>query len=87
LLNGINSGTPPTVIASAARWLRYGRATGGTDDPNGLHRDDLSWLHFATLSEGAQLVRPSVDGGRPAPIDADSGAHNALTRATLRNAQ
>ena len=40
----------------------------GNDDPNRLHRDDLSWLHFATLSEGAQLVRPSVDGGRPAPI-------------------
>jgi hypothetical protein len=41
----------------------------GNDDPNRLHRDDLSWLHFATLSEGAQAVRSSVDGGRPAPID------------------
>ena len=40
----------------------------GNDDPNRLHRDDLSWLHFATLSEGAQAVRSSVDGGRPAPI-------------------
>ena len=40
----------------------------GNDDPNRLHRDDLSWLHFATLSEGAQLVLPSGDGGRPAPI-------------------
>jgi hypothetical protein len=41
---------------------------GGNDDPNRLHRDDLSWLHFATLSDGTQLVRPSVDGGRPDPI-------------------
>jgi hypothetical protein len=28
----------------------------------------VNWLHFATLSEGAQPVGPSVDGGGPAPI-------------------
>lgn len=50
----------------STRWP-FGRPD-GNDDPNRLHRDDLSWLHFATLSEGAQPVRSSVDEGRPAPI-------------------
>jgi hypothetical protein len=69
------SGSDHPGAALVSSWLYFsgnGGRTFGNDDPNRLHRDDPSWLHFATLSEGAQLVRPSVDGGRPAPI-ADYG--------------
>ena len=65
---GVLKGQPHPAGSSSISPVLAGLRPAGNDDPNRLHRDDLSWLRFATLSEGAQLVRSSADGGRAGPI-------------------